>query len=49
LSTHLHLGLPSGRFPSGFPTNKKEVYLDILLIIIITLSHYSLWCTYLFF
>jgi hypothetical protein len=21
LSTHLHLGLPSGLFPSGFPTN----------------------------
>jgi hypothetical protein len=21
LSTHLHLGLPSGHFPSGFPTN----------------------------
>jgi len=27
LSTHLHLGLPSGLFPSGFPT--KDLYTPI--------------------
>jgi hypothetical protein len=27
LSTHLHLGLPSGLFPSGFPTNILYAFL----------------------
>jgi hypothetical protein len=27
LSTHLHLSLPSGPFPSGFPTNKLYAFL----------------------
>jgi hypothetical protein len=27
LSTHLHLGLPSGLFPSGFPTNIPYAFL----------------------
>jgi hypothetical protein len=27
LSTHLHLGLPSGLFPSGFPTNIQCAFL----------------------
>jgi hypothetical protein len=27
LSTHLRLGLPSGLFPSGFPTNNLHVFL----------------------
>jgi hypothetical protein len=27
LSTHLHFDLPSGLFPSGFPTNNKCVFL----------------------
>jgi hypothetical protein len=27
LSTHLHLGLPSGLFPSGFPTNNLYAFL----------------------
>jgi hypothetical protein len=26
LSTHLRLGLPSGLFPSGFPTNTSSTY-----------------------
>jgi hypothetical protein len=26
LSTHLHLGRPSGLFPSGFPTNRGNKY-----------------------
>jgi hypothetical protein len=25
-STHLHLGLPSGIFPSGFPTNYTNLH-----------------------
>jgi hypothetical protein len=32
LSTHLHLGLPSGLFPSGFPTNILHVFLCGLLL-----------------
>jgi hypothetical protein len=28
LSTHLRLGLPSGLFPSGFPTAYRNVYLQ---------------------
>jgi hypothetical protein len=27
MSTHLHLGLPSGLFPSGFPTNILHAFL----------------------
>jgi hypothetical protein len=27
LSTHLRLGLPSGLFPSGFPTNILQAFL----------------------
>jgi hypothetical protein len=27
LSIHLHLGLPSGLFPSGFPTNNLYTFL----------------------
>jgi hypothetical protein len=27
VSTHLHLGLPSGLFPSGFPTNNLYTFL----------------------
>jgi hypothetical protein len=27
LSTHLRLGLPSGQFPSGFPTNILRAFL----------------------
>jgi hypothetical protein len=27
LSTHLRLGLPSGLFPSGFPTNMLHAFL----------------------
>jgi hypothetical protein len=29
LSTHLHLGLPSGLFPSGFPTNILYAFLVV--------------------
>jgi hypothetical protein len=29
LSTHLHIGLPSGLFPSGFPTNNLYSLLPI--------------------
>ena len=31
LSSHLHLGLPSGLFPSGFPTKKTCIRLLILI------------------
>jgi hypothetical protein len=31
LSTHLRLGLPSGQFPSGFPTNNLYAFLFSLI------------------
>jgi hypothetical protein len=39
LSTHLHLGLPSGLFPSGFPTNTRTVNTDIKKIKAISFQH----------
>jgi hypothetical protein len=35
LFTHLCLGLPSGLFPSGFPTNILYAFQEIIIIIII--------------
>jgi hypothetical protein len=32
LSIHLRLGLPSGLFPSGFPTNNLYMFLTLLLV-----------------
>jgi len=31
LSSHLRLGLPSGLFPSGFPSKERRAYIWILL------------------
>ena len=39
LFTHLHLGLPSGLFPSGFPT--KTLYTPTHTCHMPSLSHYS--------
>jgi hypothetical protein len=33
LSIHLHLGLPSGLFPCGFPTNNLQAFLFIYLVL----------------
>jgi hypothetical protein len=33
LSTHLYLGLPSGLFPSGFPTSIQNLYSYLSLLI----------------
>jgi hypothetical protein len=52
LPTHLRLGLPSGHFPSGFPTNSLYVFMLLALpisssltcvIVIILCEEYNLW------
>ena len=49
LSSHLHLGLPSGVFPSGFPTKIQYVFISfstgavyIYIYIYICLAHFIL-------
>jgi hypothetical protein len=54
LSLHLRLGLPSGLFPSGFPTNNLytfpffliratcSAYLILTFIVIVVISYYNL-------
>jgi hypothetical protein len=40
LSTHLLLGLPSGLFHSGFPTNVLYAFLAVIVLLVAILTHF---------
>jgi hypothetical protein len=43
LSTHLRLGLPSGLFPSGFPTNILYAFLSATFVLHAPLHAFLTW------
>jgi hypothetical protein len=45
LSTHLRLGLPSGLFPSGFPTNILYSFLSSAFVLHVSPISSSFICT----